>query len=234
MSALSGDSAVPQHVGIIMDGNRRWAKEHGLPSLRGHAKGQQVLRQIAKHAFRSGVQYLTVYAFSTENWQRSQEEVGYLMKHVALALRKYTQEFVDGGVKIVFLGSRENLPKAVLAAITDTEVKTAGNTAATFAICLNYGGMQEIADATKQIIASGISAAEVTPEVLASYMYSPEIPPIDLVIRTSGEQRLSNFMLWRSAYSEFLFTDTKWPDFTPQEFDTLLAVYAQRSRRFGK
>jgi len=234
MSEAADTSLVPHHIGIIMDGNRRWAKARGLPTLRGHAKGQQTLRTIAHRTFESGVRYLSVYAFSTENWQRSQDEVGYLMRHVSLALRKYLQEFIDGGVKVVFLGSRNGLEAAVIKAIDNAEAKTAHNDKATLAVCLNYGGQQEIVDATKALIGQGMAADIITPEVFAKYLYKPEVPPIDLLIRTSGDQRLSNFMLWRAAYSELMFTDTYWPDFSAKELDTMLSAYAERQRRFGK
>lgn len=230
---MSDDSAIPRHVGIIMDGNRRWAKQHGLPALKGHAKGQEILRQITHHAFEAGVKYLTVYAFSTENWRRAEEEVGYLMRQVAKALKTYTQEFVDGGVKIIFLGVRDDLPSSVRQAIEQAEAATATSTKSTLSICFNYGGQQEIVDATKTIVAEGIPAKDITPELIAAYLYAPDVPPVDLIIRTSGEQRLSNFMLWRASYSELIFTNTLWPDFTITEFDTMLTTYAQRQRRFG-
>jgi len=230
---MNQDSSIPQHVGIIMDGNRRWAQERGLPTLRGHSRGQQTLRQIAHHAADKGVRYLSVYVFSTENWKRSQEEVGYLMRHVMVAHRKYLKEFMDDNFKIIMLGSREGLDANVLKAIDNAAEKTAQNTRATLALCFNYGGQQEIADAAKDIIKQGISPSELTPEVFAKHLYGPEVPPIDLLIRTAGDQRLSNFMLWRAAYAELMFTNTYWPDFSIEEFDGMLADYAGRHRRFG-
>lgn len=227
-------SDAPTHIGIIMDGNRRWAKERGLPTLRGHAKGQQTLRTIAHYAFEHGVKYLTVFAFSTENWQRSQEEVGYLMRHVSIALRKYLKEFVEGGVHVVILGARDGLDAKVVKAIGDVEAATAHNTAATLAICINYGGLQEITEAAKNIIRQGIVAADLTPKVFSEYIYAPEIPPIDLLIRTGGEHRISNFMLWRAAYSELMFTNTYWPDFGSAELQTMFDEFGKRHRRFGK
>jgi undecaprenyl diphosphate synthase len=230
---MSKAAVTPVHVGIIMDGSRRWARTRGWPAWRGHAKGQEVLRLIARQAFKSGIKYLTVYAFSTENWKRHKKEVNYLMRHVSLALKKYIHEFVEADVKIIFLASHEGLPKTVLQAIDEAEAKTAQNRAATFAICLNYGGLQEIADATKQVIASGASAEAVTPEVIASYLYGSHIPPLDLIIRTGGEQRLSNFMLWRAAYAELYFIETLWPEFTEADLQVALDEYALRQRRFG-
>lgn len=231
---MSDSTDFPKHVGIIMDGNRRWAKAKGLPTLKGHLQGQQTLRGIAQHAFRRGVEYLSVYAFSTENWRRTEEEIGYLMSQVARSLKKYVPEFVDAGVRIRFLGVREGLPSSVLQAIENAEAQTAANDKATLAICFNYGGQQEIVDATKALIAAGTLAEEITSETFAEHLYAPDIPPIDLLIRSSGEQRISNFMLWRSAYSELVFTETFWPDFTPEEFDAIVRQYAERQRRFGK
>jgi undecaprenyl diphosphate synthase len=225
---------VPKHVGIIMDGNRRWARERGVPTLKGHQQGQQTLHRLAHYAFEHGVEVLSVYAFSTENWRRAEEEVGYLMKQVAAALRHYIDEFVDEGVRIRFLGSRTGLDKNVLKAIEDAESKTVDNDKATLAVCFNYGGQQEIVDAAKSIMSGAIDAADITPEAFSEHLYHSDIPPIDLLIRTGGEQRLSNFMLWRAAYAELAFTDTYWPDFSDEEFGQLLEDYATRSRRFGK
>jgi len=227
------DQILPRHVGIIMDGNRRWARSHNLPTLKGHAKGQEVLREVAKHGFTRGVRYITVYAFSTENWRRAEEEVGYLMSQMQRALKKYADEFVENGIKIVFLGTREGLPKKVLAAIEEAEAKTSNGTKGTLGICFNYGGQLEIVDALKKIIAEGITGEDITPELLSAHLYGPELPPIDLVIRTSGEQRLSNFMLWRAAYSELYFTEKCWPDFTGADLDIAIEEYARRGRRFG-
>lgn len=228
------EQAVPQHVGIIMDGNRRWAREHGVSTLKGHRQGQDTLHRLARYAFSHGVKYLSVYAFSTENWQRTEDEVGYLMRQVAAALRKYTDEFVGEGVRIRFLGGRDDLDDKVRAAIEAAEAKTAGNTSATLAVCFNYGGQQEIVDAAKSIMSGDTKAADITPEAFAEHLYQADIPPIDLLIRTGGEQRLSNFMLWRAAYAELAFTDTYWPDFSDEEFGQILDDYANRARRFGK
>lgn len=231
---MNDESAIPTHVGIILDGNRRWAKAKGMPTLRGHAKGQQTLRKVARHIFTRGVKYLSVYAFSTENWRRSEEEVKYLMRHISLALRKYLKEYMDDDVKILVLGSRDGLDAKVLSAIENAETATLHNQAATMAICLNYGGQQEIVDAARAVIEQGMAADALTPDVFAEYLYKPEVPPLDLLIRTGGEQRISNFMLWRAAYSELMFTNTYWPDFNTTELDAMLAAYATRQRRFGK
>jgi undecaprenyl diphosphate synthase len=226
--------AVPRHIGIIMDGNRRWAEARGLPTEDGHTKGQENLRAISQAAFEQGVKYVSVYAFSTENWRRAEEEVGHLMFLLVRGVDKYMQEFNDAGVRIVFVGQREGLDSKVSKAIEKAEENTKNNTKGTLVICFNYGGQQEIVDATKKMIAEGIAPEAITEAVVGAYLYAPEIPPIDLVIRTSGEQRLSNFMLWRAAYSELYFVDKHWPDFTAQDLNAALRAYAERGRRFGK
>lgn len=230
-----GDTTIiPEHVGVIMDGNRRWAKERGLPTSKGHAAGQQTLHRLLYHAFERGVRYFTVYAFSAENFQRSPDEVGYLMRQVTVALRKYAKELVDGGVKVVFLGSREGLKPSVVKAIDFIENATAKNNKGTFSICFNYGGQQELTDAVRGVVRDGLKPEDITSEVVEQYLYGPEVPPIDLLIRTGGDQRISNFMLWRIAYSELMFSPTYWPDFSNAEFDEMLDAYASRQRRFGK
>jgi len=225
---------MPRHIGIIMDGNRRWAEERGLSAKEGHTKGQETLRAISQAAFEAGVQYVSVYAFSTENWRRTEEEVGHLMLLLVRGVDKYMQEFNNAGVRIVFIGQRENLDNKVVNAIEKAEENTKSNQKGTLVICFNYGGQQEIIDATKKIVASGIPPEEISDDVMAASLYSPEIPSVDLVIRTSGEQRLSNFMLWRAAYSEFYFVDKHWPDFTSEDLTQALQVYVERGRRFGK
>ena len=224
---------VPKHLGFVMDGNRRWAKSQGRPTLEGHFAGQKILRDMVYHAVDAGVKYISAYAFSTENWSRTKEEVGYLMSQVAKALVTYGDELADNGIRTVILGTRDKLPKSVLKSIDEIEKKTASGTRATFAICFNYGGHAEITDAVKQIMKEDVDIDEITPELIASHLYHSEIPPVDLVIRTSGEQRLSNFMLWRAAYSEFIFRDEYWPDFTVDALDECLVEYNKRQRRFG-
>lgn len=227
------DVGLPTHIGIIMDGNRRWAVGRGLRPWRGHAMGQETLRRVTRYAFNNGVKYLTVYAFSTENWKRSEEEVSFLMRRTSLAVKKYLKEFVEGGVKVCFLGVREGLSRSVLKAINEAEEKTAHNTKATLGICFNYGGMQEMADATKQVVLRGVRVEDITPQDLADCLYHPQIPPVDLLIRTGGEKRLSNFMLGRSAYAELYFSDVLWPDFSEDELQAAMDEYASRQRRFG-
>ncbi len=233
MSAIDEVSAVPLHVGLILDGNRRWAKKRGLPSIEGHRQGADVLQKVTSAAFERGVKYVSAYVFSTENWQRTQEEVSYLMKLVSRMLEKYLAEVKQEDIRIVVLGSREGLDKNVIKAIEKAESETATNTKGTIALCFNYGGQQEIVDAARTLVEKGTPAHEITAEALSGELYHPEIPPVDLMIRTSGEQRISNFMLWRVVYAELYFTNTYWPDFTAEHMDAALEEYAHRQRRYG-
>lgn len=216
-----------------MDGNRRWAKAHGVPTLEGHRQGLETFRTIVKSSLERDVQYLSAYVFSTENWSRAQEEVTYLMGLLVKAVEKYLDEFDSLGVKICFLGSREGLDKKVLAAMEHSESKTRDNSALTVGLCFNYGGKPELVDAVRKIVASGVSPTDVTPELIDAAVYHPEIPGIDLLLRTSGERRTSGYMLWRSDYAELYFLEKMWPDFTVQDLDEALADYASRQRRFG-
>lgn len=227
------DEQVPVHVGFIMDGNRRWARERGLPVVQGHVKGQDVLHDIVFGAAKRGVRYISAYAFSTENWTRGEAEVGHLMQQFAKALLVYLDELIENGVRLVIVGSRDRLSKSLVRSIEEAERRTAGGERCTLAACINYGGYDEITDAVKGIVAAQYDADDITPDLIASHLYYPELPPLDLIIRTSGEQRLSNFMLWRAAYSEFIFRDEYWPDFTVDALDECLIEYSKRKRRFG-
>jgi undecaprenyl diphosphate synthase len=231
---LDKQSTIPRHLGLILDGNRRWAKEQGLPTFEGHRKGYDNLRTILDYALDQGVQYVSAYVFSTENWQRTKLEVKYLMDLLLKMLTRDVQELHAKGIRIVWLGSERELSPKVRKAITAAVELTRDNTHGTFAICLNHGGHREVTEAVQRLVIDGVPAEQIDETKIASYLDVPELPPIDLIIRTSGEQRLSNFMLWRAAYSELLFTDTLWPAFTVAEFDTMLEQYAQRGRRFGK
>ncbi len=224
------DASLPQHVGLILDGNRRWAKQQGLPTLEGHRRGSTVFKDIAFHAFERGVQNVSAYVFSQENWERTEEEVGYLMQLVLKAVEQYLDEFQERGIRLVILGRRDGLRSKVISAIKRAEEKTKDNTNGTLALCFNYGGQQEIVDAAQAVIENG---QELTTQSLSSALYQPQVPNLDLVIRTSGEQRLSGFMLWRAAYAELYFSDKMWPAFTAADFDQALQAYADRERRFG-
>lgn len=227
------NQTIPRHVGLILDGNRRWAKSRGLPTLEGHRQGAEVFKTTALAAFERGVSFVSAYAFSTENWQRTEEEVGYLMKLLVKAVEKHLKTFDNANIRVVVLGRREGLDKSVLKAIEKTEQQTANNTRGTLALCFNYGGKQELVDAVQSIVASGASAQAISADTITAALYHPEIPDIDLLIRTSGERRTSGFMLYRSEYAELYFTETMWPDFDESALDAALNDYAQRKRRFG-
>lgn len=230
---MSRPELVPAHVGLILDGNRRWASAQGLPKLEGHRRGYENLYTIARRAKQRGVQFVSAYVFSTENWERSKREVAYLMNLLVwvatVEIEKYDQE----GIRLVVLGSRRRLSRRVLKAIESAEARTAHNVQMTLGLCLNYGGHLELAEGVARLVAEGVRPEAITPECISSYLYHPEIPPIDLLIRTSGEQRLSNFMLWRAAYAELWFCAKHWPAFTALDFDDALANFAKRQRRFG-
>ncbi len=224
---------VPRHLGLILDGNRRWAREHGLSLEEGHRHGYENLRTISEVAFEQGVEYVSAYVFSTENWNRSRDEVRYLMRLLLWILKHEIDNLDEHGIRVRMLGSKLRLGKALIRAIHEAEVKTQFNTKGTLLLCLNYGGQQEIVDAMKQIVANGTPPEAITADLIDQHLYAPNIPPVDLIIRTSGEQRLSNFMLWKGAYSELMFTDTYWPDFDRDELMEMLTTYSQRARRFG-
>jgi undecaprenyl diphosphate synthase len=222
---------LPTHLGIIMDGNRRWAKQQGLPTLKGHRQGLDTFKEISLAAFDRGIKYVSAYVFSTENWQRTEEEVSYLMGLVNKGIAKQLDSFHNAGIKLVMLGARTGVDDKILETIDDATAKTKDNIKGTLALCFNYGGQDEIADAAQSLMDQGETT--ITPQKLSQAMYEPDVPPIDFIIRTSGEQRLSGFMLWRAAYSELYFTDTMWPAFTVGDLDTALQEYARRQRRFG-
>lgn len=224
---------VPPHVAIIMDGNGRWARRRLLPRAAGHRAGVQVLMPILEAAGKAGVESLTLYAFSTENWTRPQSEVDALMSLFLEAAKSKVPELNKKGARLRFLGRREHLPKSVLAAIEESEEITNRNDRLNVYVALNYGGRSEIVDASRRMIEAGIKPEEVDEATFARYLYAPEVPEVDLLIRTSGELRVSNFLLWQIAYAEFYITDTLWPDFTPEEFLRALAAYTERSRRRG-
>ena len=233
---------LPRHVAVIMDGNGRWAKKNGVSRVTGHNQGMFSMKEIIKKADIMGIKYLTVYAFSTENWKRSQEEVGGIFNLLVKFVGSELAELNENNVKVHILGEyREKVPAAAVASIEKAIETTAGNDGLQFNIALNYGSRAEITRAAARLcrkVEDGrLRADDITDDLLAGELYTGDengnIPDPDLIIRTSGEQRLSNFLLWQSAYSEFAFTDTLWPDFTPEEFESMIEEFSTRGRRFG-
>lgn len=231
---VSHTPVVPKHVGYIIDGNRRWAKSHGLPTYEGHLAGYNTLKDIAIATHDTGVEFVSAYVFSTENWKRSAEEVKKLMGLVLKLVSSDLPEFQKRNIRLRIAGTPERVSPKILKAIETAEKETAGNTGGTFVLCFNYGGQLEIVDAIKGIVADGIAASDIDEKTVAHYLYTPEVPPVDLVVRTSGEQRLSNFMLWRAAYSEFIFLKKNWPEMTKEDVASIMEEYAHRQRRFGE
>ncbi len=230
---MSSTAEVPKHLGLILDGNRRWAREHGVPIYEGHKAGYRNVELILDAAMERGVEYVSLYVFSTENWSRSKDEVRQLMRLFLWVFKHELGNLKRHGVRVRVLGNKLRIGKALLKAIHNAEAETASNTRGTLLFCLDYGGQEEIVDAMKQLMADGVPSDDLTPQRISERLQKNGVPPVDLIIRTSGEQRLSNFMLWESAYSELMFTDTKWPDFSVDELDRMLDAYAQRHRRFG-
>ena len=227
------DRIIPEHVAIIMDGNRRWAKERGLNPSRGHLEGSKTLEETGMYAFKSGVKVLSVFAFSTENFKRSEEEVKYLMDLLIKKFKSTSAKFKKNGIKVVISGRRDNLRKDVLKALDELEESTGDGTNGIFNICLNYGGQAEIEDAARHI-AKDYKEGKLDLDHLDfnKYLYK-DLPPIDFMIRTSGEERISNFMLYQLAYAELYFTDVYFPDFDSKQFDIAIDEFNKRKRRFG-
>lgn len=222
-----------KHLGIIMDGNRRWAKERNLPTIEGHRKGYAKLKHSPKWFFGLGVEIVSVFAFSTENWTRSREEVNYLMKLMKKAFTEDFEEFNKQKIKVLFSGRIEELPGDLPEICYEASTKTASNSSGILNICLNYGGRAEVADAIKKIIKKGITEDMINDEIVKKFLYREELPDIDMIIRTSGEKRLSGFQLWRGAYSELLFLEKYWPDFEKGDAAFVVSEYKKRKRRFG-
>jgi undecaprenyl diphosphate synthase len=222
---------VPHHIAIVMDGNGRWATRRYLPRVAGHKRGVDALRACVRHCAQRGVRVLTVFAFSSENWNRPPEEVSGLMELLALALSREVPQLHAEGVRIHFIGNRAALSDKVRAGLHQAELATAGNTRLTFNICFNYGGRWDIAQAAAGLAARGEAITEAS---LDRAMALAHVPDPDLLIRTGGEQRISNFLLWQAAYSELYFSDKLWPDFDEAAIDKAIADYAGRERRFGK
>ena len=220
-----------EHLGVIADGNRRWAKERGLPTIEGHRRGLDSIEQMVIGARDAGIKYITFYVFSTENWGRSKDEVSYIMKLAETKIPKYAEKLKKNNSKMIILGSKKNVPPKLASAIEEAEKLTADCTGITVCFCFNYGGEQEIADAAT--IASETDG-EITPDTIRKHLYHPEIPNIDMVVRTSGEERISGFMLWRASYAEFYFIKKYFPEMGYDDIKIILEEYEKRNRRFGK
>lgn len=225
---------MPTHIGFIVDGNRRWAKLRGLDTLIGHKTGFNKLKKIVDYTFEQGVKYITAFVFSTENWDRSQREIDYLMDIYRTLFTEEAKRLNEKNIKINILGQTDKLAPDIIKISKDTEEMTKNNTGGVLNFCFNYGGMWEITEACKKIIKSGENPDNLTPEIFSKYLFHPEVPPVDLIVRTSGEQRLSGFILWRAAYAEFLFLKKFWPAITTKDIDKIIVEYQKRSRRFGK
>lgn len=222
---------LPAHVAIIMDGNRRWAKKRGLPAVAGHKAGVDSVHAVVRAASRAGLKFLTIYAFSTENWNRSKLEVSALMFLLKKTITSYADELDKEKVRLLLSGRIEELPRPAREALRAAEARLKDNKGMVLNIALNYGGRQEILDAANKALAAGLK--KVDEKSFAALLYSPAVPDPDLLIRTSGEMRISNFLLWQTAYSEFYVTDTLWPDFREKEFTKALLDYQERDRRRG-
>ncbi len=227
-----------QHIAFIMDGNRRWAKKHGLPALAGHRKGAETLVEIAKAAKKIGIKYMTVYAFSAENWQRSPEEVEGLMNLLRQYLDTGFKELQENKARIIFIGERQMLPGDIVTKMAKIEADTVQNHEVTLCVALSYGGRQEITAAVRKIARSvqngELQPDKITLQTVEDALYTAGIPSPDLLIRTSGEERISNYLLWQLAYTEFYFSPTLWPDFSAKELLKIVEVYQERERRYGK
>ncbi|MEP7360096.1 MAG: polyprenyl diphosphate synthase [Chloroflexota bacterium] len=230
-----GDSsALPRHIAIVMDGNRRWARLHGLSEGEGHSAGVDAIRPIVEHCADLGVEALSIYAFSRENWSRDEDEVQTLFALLEAAIRRETPDLVRQGVRVRILGRLNELPDQTRASVADALSATSEGHRMTLNVAFNYSGRSEIVDAVRRAVADGLQPEDVDEEAIRSRLYTADGPDLDLLIRTGGEQRISNFLIWQAAYSELYFTDTLWPDFAPATLDAALAEFARRSRRFGR
>lgn len=230
---MGKENKTPRHVAIIMDGNGRWAKKHGKPRMAGHRAGMEALHNVVQAASDMGIEYLSVYAFSTENWSRSKEEVGGLMDLAVEYFFREIEELNAKNVRVRVIGEEEGLPDKVKQAAKNAEEKTGNNTGLTLNVMLNYGGRDEIVTAVRKIVDSGLKPEQITEEVISDCLMTAGQPDPDIMIRTSGEKRISNFMLWQNSYAEYFFVDTLWPDFGAEDLKAILDEYAGRDRRFG-
>ena len=233
LAAPVQDGSVPRHVAIIMDGNGRWAEQRGLSRNAGHRAGTENIRRIIQSFGERGVQVLTLYAFSTENWSRPRREVNALIRLIPRVVNREVKELHKRGVKLVHIGSLEPLSAELRAKVENAIALTKDNDRMTVALAFNYGGRAEIVEAARRLVASGVAADAIDEDVFASQLFTAGLPDPDMIIRTGGESRISNFLLWQAAYAEFYATPTYWPDFDEVEIDRALDAYAQRERRFG-
>jgi undecaprenyl diphosphate synthase len=224
---------VPRHVAVIMDGNGRWARLRGMPRIAGHEAGTENIRRITKRAAEAGIEHLTLWAFSTENWSRPRDEVDGILRILAEAIERETGELHRQGARLRHIGSLEGLAPELAQAVRDAITLTQDNTRITLTLAFNYGGRAELVRAVRQIVADGLDPDTISEETLSRYLYTADMPDPDLVVRTSGEQRTSNFLIWQAAYAEYVFTPVLWPDFGPDELDAAVAEYCGRERRFG-
>ena len=224
---------VPRHVAIIMDGNGRWAAQRGLHRVEGHQRGTDNIRNITRGAAELGIEYLTLWAFSTENWKRPPEEIAGIMRILGEVIERETPELHRQGAQLRHIGSLDGLPMELQQAVRDAIALTRDNDRLVLTLAFNYGGRQELVSAVRAIVESGMPASEVTEETIAQHLFTRDIPEPDLIIRTSGEHRISNFLLWQSAYAEFVFSPVLWPDFSQEDLRSAVDEYGRRDRRFG-
>ena len=227
------NNLIPEHIGIIIDGNRRWARARNLPTFEGHRVGFDKVKEIAEYALEKGVKIMTIYAFSTENWKRSQDEVSYLLGLFKILLEKEANYLLKKGIRLQILGDRLGLSEDLQKAISKAEELTQPADKGILNICFNYGGRDEIVKAVQKIVASKVAESDITEDLIKQNLYSKNIMDPDFIIRTSGEQRLSGFLTWQSVYSELYFAQKMWPEFDKVDFDLALAEYSNRQRRFG-
>ncbi|MBR3614958.1 MAG: isoprenyl transferase [Clostridia bacterium] len=237
MRSKNMDELLPKHIAIIMDGNRRWAKQRNLPVKLGHKEGAETLKKVVRYANKRGIEYITVYAFSTENWKREKDEVDSLMSLLEYYLDQFSKEADSENIVIKVIGRRNELSEKLLKKIDEVVAGTKNNTGIVFTIALNYGGRDEIVNAIKNLVEdtqnNKIDVDDINEELISNYLYTKNMPDPDLMIRTSGELRTSNFLPWQLVYSEFLFLDKLWPDFSEKDLEDAIKVFSKRNRKFG-
>lgn len=233
INILPNGNKLPDHIAIILDGNGTWAKKRGLKRTDGHKEGAKTLSKIAKYASDLNLKYLTVFGFSTENWKRDKEEVDYLMRLLAVMIRVHKNKIVEYNIKLRVIGTYDRLTAEQIKMIEEVKEATKNCTGLNLTVAFNYGSHEEIVTAVKNIIKDGINQDDITEDVINSYLYTKELPPVDLLIRTSNQIRISNFLLWQIAYSELLFMDVLWPDFTEEDLNKAIIEFNKRDRRYG-